>query len=916
MTPRQLCPLALALGMAAAAAPHSAHAHSAIDSIEHLLGASNVHAITGHGRLTLGVSRDGDLSVMVWPNPSYTDQLGYMSSNAWDARDLPRLGAPEGAGVVLGLLVETADGAAPFVTWLRDRTAWTSTQSYGPLDGASVVTAFTHEDLDLSVEVVDAVAPAEVDAASDHMVRHVTVTRGPSSTVTALWLLTYANLSPTPRESRLPQLPLADWGMDGRNDFAAVWDASAQTIVHFHPGDQKVFSAIASVLLPPAVDYGPIGAALAAGGAVDAQALADTLDADYSPGTYLALTTSPAPDQHQVGFDETDFCGKLDEIIDNAKASVEGPGGIPLPVDASLLENVRCGDAEPPWVSEGWEGPREDAWSDAADGELSGSDLAAGEINTALRTPLVFDADVATASVVIGAGPTAADARAAAEAGAADPVAVWDAAEQALSGWLAERRLPKNPNPRVERVARRSLINVRVGTVADNGAIVASITRQPPYGLDWPRDGAFFNVALDAAGWTDLAEQRVDLYIDWQRKEPADPTPLIDLEPPPDPDTGSTATYPAAAWEMNYYADGMNGGTFRFEIDNAGFALWMIVAHVGWVPAAERQAWLQARWAPIKATADLLARWRDPDNGLPAPAQEDDNAIYTQTMHGAVTTFGALDIAARAARLIGEDADAGAWEARAEELRDAILAEFWVSSEEGFNAEESETPNPGSTGLGPKAWMVWPTHTLPWDDARVDVQLAIDIEQIRPIIELETEGGAYFLKNMVTLALARGNDPEIGPDVQDLLVKIADHATATDHFGEVMVVVDEAGEKRASQRVSTPHLWEGTLFYLTALAAEDPSALLAYDSALPASRVSAPPPLEGAPDPAPEAAPDAGPELQAEAAPDEPSVDATSAEPSAPGSETDEGCSCQGGSPARALWPALVLSWLMVRRRE
>ena len=37
--------------------------------------------------------------------------------------------------------------------------------------------------------------------------------------------------------------------------------------------------------------------------------------------------------------------------------------------------------------------------------------------------------------------------------------------------------------------------------------------------------------------------------------------------------------------------------------------------------------------------------------------------------------------------------------------------------------------------------------------------------------------------------------------------------------------------------MSTPHLWEGTLFYLTALALEDPDALLRYDDALPESRV-------------------------------------------------------------------------------
>ncbi len=70
---------------------------------------------------------------------------------------------------------------------------------------------------------------------------------------------------------------------------------------------------------------------------------------------------------------------------------------------------------------------------------------------------------------------------------------------------------------------------------------------------------------------------------------------------------------------------------------------------------------------------------------------------------------------------------------------------------------------------------------------------------------------------------------------------IADMATSgTDHFGEVMLVVGSGATKHAEQRVSTPHLWEGALFYLTSMALEDPAALTKYDEVLPPSRVPAP----------------------------------------------------------------------------
>ncbi len=85
----------------------AAHAHSTLDFVEHLFGASNVNAITGHGRLAVGVSAAGERTVLTWPNASQTDPLGYITSNAFEARDLPRFGAPEAAGAFLGLVVPT-----------------------------------------------------------------------------------------------------------------------------------------------------------------------------------------------------------------------------------------------------------------------------------------------------------------------------------------------------------------------------------------------------------------------------------------------------------------------------------------------------------------------------------------------------------------------------------------------------------------------------------------------------------------------------------------------------------------------------------------------------------------------------------------------------------------------------------------
>jgi hypothetical protein len=84
--------LATALCLRAAPAPAQA-ALTRVDTVEHIFGASNVNAVAGHGGLTAGVSRDGDVTVLTWPSPSCCDQLNYLASNALNARTLPRMGA-------------------------------------------------------------------------------------------------------------------------------------------------------------------------------------------------------------------------------------------------------------------------------------------------------------------------------------------------------------------------------------------------------------------------------------------------------------------------------------------------------------------------------------------------------------------------------------------------------------------------------------------------------------------------------------------------------------------------------------------------------------------------------------------------------------------------------------------------------
>jgi hypothetical protein len=801
-----------------------AFAQSGIDAQENLFGATNVGAIVGHGGLSAAVSETGDITVLSWPNPSTNDQLGYVSSNALDARQQPRFGAPEGAGVVLGLQLHSGD--ATEIRWLREADA--VTQGFDTWDRAVPETVFTWSD-GLTVTLLDAIDPDR-----DVLARIVSVDESPAG-VEAVDLLSYANLSPIPLDSRIPELPFVDWAFDGRNDFAAVWDPARQRVVHFHPEGNRVYDDLLDAVFAPSADWGPIGDALAAG-TPDGAALSDTLSG-YGPGAYAAIATVPAPSQHQVGYDTTDWCGLADALIANFVALPTVFEGFNLPIDPSVLDNLRCpADFEPVHVDEGWVHDATDPWVDLADGALEGSDAAAGEVSSALVTPMAVEAGAYTATLYIGFGPDDAAAHTAVD----DAIAAGDVdgrCDAAVAEWIAPLVIPGEVGSGTHTLSARALINMRVGTDRETGALVASLARQPPYNSDWPRDGAFFNIALDASGQSELVAKRLDLYVDWQRSEPVEPTPLIDPEPPEDPDFGNTGTYPADAWEMNYTPDGEPGGNLRFEIDTTAFAVWTMIAHVGW--ADDPEGALRSRWDSIERGCDLLARWKDPENDLHAPAQEDDAVPYTQTLHGAITVFGTLEQASRAARMIGEDDAAQRWEARAIELRQAIIDEMW-NEEEGRFVQEATFRGPfaasGRVPTGPSAWAIWPMRILTWDDPWVPRQIEFD----RAIIELNLDGesgGSYFMKNTNSQGVAEHRVPELAGINDTVLERLVALSTeGTYHFGEAMVLTDDG----VSQRTANPHLWQGALFYLTALAIEEPGSIEAYEDVLPESRVILP----------------------------------------------------------------------------
>ncbi|SFR65029.1 hypothetical protein [Halogeometricum limi] len=174
-------------------------------------GPTDINAQSGNQRLSVALNREGTVTVLRWPRPSYYNHVGHHTTD----RDEPRFGARPNEGSFLGLRVELDDRTedAAETTWFRD---WRSRQRYVDPRSDVVETTHTHEGFGLSATVTDV-----VDAETDVLVREVSVSRSPDSPVRRAVLLAFANVDVTVSKRRWS--PLQDlrrrWNGDNHAEY-------------------------------------------------------------------------------------------------------------------------------------------------------------------------------------------------------------------------------------------------------------------------------------------------------------------------------------------------------------------------------------------------------------------------------------------------------------------------------------------------------------------------------------------------------------------------------------------------------------------------------------------------------------------------------------------------------------------------
>lgn len=434
-----------------------------------------------------------------------------------------------------------------------------------------------------------------------------------------------------------------------------------------------------------------------------------------------------------------------------------------------------------------------DAYDQASADALSGHSSFSGQTTGALKLPLAFRGSRASAEVFLAAAhnPAAAlaslqRARAAGERTLAAAKGRW------LAQLLQHAPLPRTRDEQILAVARRALV-LLVTNADAGGSIPAAISTQPPYGEDWPRDGSFFNYALDLAGLHAMVAHHNSFYAQVQATATSQPRGSLGIPP--------------GNWAMNYYSDGVVGGPIPWEIDETGFAIWSFEHHY---EVTRNLRWLRSVYPVIRRAADFLASCRDAQNRLQCRATEDDNFNIgqQQTIAGAATTWMGLDRAVRAAVALRQDGDAARWRARRDELGNAIDAVLWDPGSRSYGGGEEYG-----------AYLMWPAEFRPADPGRLAGQADYLWSQIAPSFDAPhgvRTFGLYESKDLIALARYwRVHDPGRLALVRRGLRWIAHvEATPDTHvLGETWRVFDG----QVITTTAMPQLWEHTLFYLATL---------------------------------------------------------------------------------------------------
>lgn len=440
------------------------------------------------------------------------------------------------------------------------------------------------------------------------------------------------------------------------------------------------------------------------------------------------------------------------------------------------------------------------AYDDSSDARLSGNKSSAGHADTAIADDIPLRSRRSgTATVYITAGQTPSEALSVLDQmRARRPAAVGRAKAAWWEKWLKPTRLPRNAPPPVVKLAKRSLIATRQAT-ARGGLIVASISTQPPLGLDWVRNGAYINHMLLVARHPEMVRRHNIRYAQLQ--------------------AGAGDSTPAGNWAENYYSDGIPGGPRTYEIDQTGLGMWTLWDHFA---ATRDRAYLfeasdSVVYEAIQRAAHYLSDnpplgCNDPATGLYCAAPDENSTTATTSLVGAQAIWLGLGAAVKAAKELGTEiskTNAQKWQTRRANLRQAIRGAFL---DEECNCYTTDYRIGGTT--------LWPVALEDYGSGVANAQADANWRHIRRAMNGAATVGGQEARALLGNAYAwKGRERKIRA-VKKALRWVA---SATTTRSTALLGDDWMRYPSESSPIVTmsgqPNIWSHAMFYLAALKA-------------------------------------------------------------------------------------------------
>ena len=640
--------------------------------------------------------------------------------------------------------------------------AWHRTQSFRNDDSIVLVTSYRNDTLGISVMETSAVAPAPDAPGAAADVLTRRYDVQLDTDRSYAVVRLVAFANFAPNAAKDPAQPTDETAGDAGRDFACVYSDAQRGIVEFAPTGRD------AALLTPLGDT-PTPAAV------------DSFLAGLTaPGAYLVWGGDRTPTTWQCGHDQ----------------AFPADPGVPSPPDPL---------------------------DDAADGALSDSSLSRVHTDGAL----MWDVDVTGDSEItlyfsVGATFDEAQKRLS-PARAAGAPAIANLSDAATVAFNASSVMPSQT---LQQVARRALLTIYTARDRASGGIVSSVASQPALHFDRTAEGAFLNLALDAAGHADLVLEHLRFYVRAQRVQP------------------QAAATPAGSFAASYYTDGAASprtpptasGAATLPIDSLGFLLWSFGEHAKWLPDdAARRTYLAEVWDPIQNAANLLTDCVDSATDLPCLRQEGDSQAPQQTLRGAEAAYLGLFAAVKVAAFLEHSGLASRWQERMFFLRAAIdRALATTGPARGFLGKDGGYAGDQTS----RAIAIWPAAVHAFTDTRIEATArGLENEVGAFVAATAPAGGPDPARALLGVAMYEfregANDEQVQAEVKGWFTRLATQlrTPGTISFGQASIFDGSAWD----QRVGQPSATEAAYVYLATLAVSDARTLVRPELLLPTS---------------------------------------------------------------------------------